>query len=105
MEKNQSEITDYDETDTTHFINPTRSLRLSDLGLRLPKEGVTKVISIRLPTKLYKNIKAISTEMDMPYQGYIKYLLNEGVERTLRLGKPIQSKKAGQKVKVGIKAG
>jgi predicted DNA binding CopG/RHH family protein len=87
MKKNKHEITDYDETDTTPFINPTHKLSLSDLHFSLPKEGVTKVVSIRLPTKLYKNIKAISTEMDISYQGYIKYLLNEGVARTLRSGK------------------
>jgi predicted DNA binding CopG/RHH family protein len=80
MRKNKNEITDYDENDTTPFIDPSHPLRLSDLGLQLPKEGVTKVISIRLPTKLYKKIRAIATDMDMPYQGYIKYLLSEGVK-------------------------
>jgi predicted DNA binding CopG/RHH family protein len=83
MRKHKDEITDYDGNDTTQFIDPSRPLHLSDLGLQLPKEGVTKLISIRLPTKLYKKIRAIATDMDLPYQGYIKYLLNEGIKRGL----------------------
>jgi len=81
MRKITREIPDYDDNDTTAFIDKSKPLKLQDLGLRLPKEGPTKVISIRLPIALYNQLKARSTNMDMPYQAYIKYLLNKGIER------------------------
>lgn len=84
MKKTQREITDYDEHDTTSFIDKTHPLKLHDLGFKLPKEGPTKVLSIRLPTDLYNKLKAYSTNVDMPYQAYIKYLLSKGVEDDLK---------------------
>lgn len=84
MKKTQREITEYDEHDTTSFIDKSHPLKLHDLGFKLPKEGPTKVLSIRLPTDLYNKLKAYSTNMDMPYQAYIKYLLSKGVEDDLR---------------------
>jgi predicted DNA binding CopG/RHH family protein len=81
MKKTVHEIIDYDENDTTLFINKEQPLKLQDLGFRLPKKGPTKVISIRLPTDLYNRLKAYSTNMDMSYQAYIKYLLNKGAEK------------------------
>lgn len=84
MKKTKREITDYDEHDTTVFIDKSNPLKLHDLGFTLPKEGPTKVLSIRLPTDLYNKLKAYSTNMDMPYQAYIKYLLSKGVEDDLR---------------------
>jgi predicted DNA binding CopG/RHH family protein len=84
MKKKQREITDYDEHETTLFIDKSHPLKLHDLGFTLPKEGPTKVLSIRLPTDLYNKLKAYSTNMDMPYQAYIKYLLSKGVEDDLR---------------------
>ena len=77
-------MTDYDVYDTTLFIDKSQPLKLDDLGFTLPKEGPTKVLSIRLPTDLYNKLKAYSTNMDMPYQAYIKYLLSKGVEDDLR---------------------
>jgi predicted DNA binding CopG/RHH family protein len=79
MKKIVHEIIDYDENDTTIFINKEQPLKLQDIGFKLPQEGPTKVISIRLPTDLYNRLKAYSTNMDMSYQAYIKYLLNKGV--------------------------
>jgi predicted DNA binding CopG/RHH family protein len=84
MKKANREITDYDGNDTTAFIDKQRPLRLEDLGFKLPKEGPTKVVSIRIPTSLYNRLKAYSTDADMPYQAYIKYLLSQGVERDLK---------------------
>jgi|APFre7841882724_1041349.scaffolds.fasta_scaffold444899_1 predicted DNA binding CopG/RHH family protein len=84
MKKTQREITDYDEHDTTSFIDKSHPLKLHDLGFKLPKEGPTKVLSIRLPTDLYNKLKAYSTNVDMPYQAYIKYLLSKGVEDDLK---------------------
>jgi predicted DNA binding CopG/RHH family protein len=79
MKKTTHEVIDYDENDTTAFIDKDRRLKLQDLGFTLPKEKPTKVISIRLPTDLYNKLKAYSTNMDISYQAYIKYLLNKGI--------------------------
>jgi predicted DNA binding CopG/RHH family protein len=80
MKKTAHEIIDYDENDTTAFIDRNHPLSLQALGFKLPKEKPTKVISIRLPTDLYNKLKAYSTNMDIPYQAYIKYLLNKGIK-------------------------
>ena len=85
-------MTDYDVYDTTLFIDKSQPLKLDDLGFTLPKEGPTKVLSIRLPTDLYNKLKAYSTNMDMPYQAYIKYLLSKGVEDDLRKRKGERSR-------------
>jgi hypothetical protein len=84
MKKTQREITVYDDHDTTSFIDKSRPLKLQDLGFKLPKEGPTKVVSIRLPTDLYNKLKAYSTNVDMPYHAYIKYLLSKGLEDDLK---------------------
>ena len=80
MRKKEIEIKDYDDIDTTSLIDPSKSMGLADLNLRLPKEGPTKVVSIRLPTNLLNKIKAFSSNNDIPYQAYIKYLLSKGIQ-------------------------
>lgn len=82
--KHKKDITIYDKNDTTYFIDKTKKLSLNDLGLKLPAESPTKVISIRLPTELYNALKAFSTNYDIPYQAYIKYLLAESVKKQSR---------------------
>lgn len=78
--KNKKEILDYDNQDTTPFIDVNKPLKLSDIGLKLPAEPPTKVISIRIPTGLYNNIRAYSTNIDIPYQSTIKMLLEKGIK-------------------------
>lgn len=80
MRKKELEIKDYDNIDTTSLIDPSKPLGLADLNFRLPEEEPTKVISIRLPTNLLNQIKAFSSNNDMPYQAYIKYLLSKGIQ-------------------------
>jgi predicted DNA binding CopG/RHH family protein len=80
MKKRRIEIRDYDRMDTTAFINESKPLKLRDLGLALPAEPPTKVVSIRLPTGLLNELKARSTDIDMPYQALIKLLLDEGMK-------------------------
>ena len=80
MKRTRHEILDYDRADTTGFIDTTKPLKLKDLGLALPDEPPTKVISIRLPTGLLNEIKAESSDIDMPYQALIKLLLSRGMK-------------------------
>lgn len=79
----------YDKNDTTAFIDASNQKSLADLGFELPDEPPSKVISLRIPTKLYNKIRAYSTNIDMPYQAYIKYLLSKGIEKDMRKSKPL----------------
>ena len=79
--KKNREIKDYDSIDTTDLINPKRSLKFEDLDLKLPELPPTQVVSIRLPTKLLHEIRAMGSEEDIPYQALIKMFLSESVEK------------------------
>lgn len=79
--KKLSEITDYDQHDTTTMINRTRPLEFIDLGLKLPKEAPSQVISIRLPTTLVNQLKALGSQQDVPYHALIKLFLAESLAR------------------------
>jgi hypothetical protein len=80
--KKKAAITTYDQNDTTSFINKNApSLSLNDLGLKLPPEPPTTVISIRLPNKMLNIIRAFSSEHDLPYQSVIKFFLQEEIKR------------------------
>jgi CopG antitoxin of type II toxin-antitoxin system len=77
-------IRDYDAADTSAMIDSSRPLKFVDLGLRLPDIPPTQVISIRLPSRLLNELKAISSERDIPYQALIKLLLSESVSHYKR---------------------
>ncbi|MBI4411280.1 MAG: hypothetical protein HY541_02210 [Deltaproteobacteria bacterium] len=81
MKKKRHEIEDYDEQDTTAWINPSKSLSLRDLGLKLPPAPPTQVISIRLPTYLLNELRAKASAEDIPYQALIKHLLSKSLKR------------------------
>ena len=74
-------VGDYDAADTANMIDPSKLLKFEDLGLRLPEIPPTQVISIRLPSPLLNELKAISSETDIPYQALIKLFLSESVSR------------------------
>lgn len=78
------EIRDYDDRDTTTMIDPSKPLTFADLGLQLPKNPPTQVISIRLPSALLNEIKAFASARDVPYQALIKLFLSESIERRKR---------------------
>ena len=78
----------YDENDTTYFIDKTKPKSLKELGFKMPVEPPTKVVSIRLPINLFNKIKAYATNIDMPYQAFIKYVLNKELEKENRKHKP-----------------
>ncbi len=79
--KNLRIIHDYDSADTTGMIDPSKPLKLGDIGLRLPELPPTQVISIRLPSGLLNELRAISSAADIPYQALIKLFLSESVSR------------------------
>ena len=74
-------IRDYDAVDTSGLIDPSRPLRFEDIGMKLPPIPPTQVISIRLPSPLLNELKAISSETDIPYQALIKMFLSESLTR------------------------
>ncbi len=76
-----TEIADYDSHDTSGLIEAGKPLRLSDIGIELPKVPPTQVVSIRLPSTLLNQIKAFASARDIPYQALIKLLLAESLER------------------------
>lgn len=82
--RNKKEITVYDSHDTTLFIDRSKKLSVHDLGITLPPDAPTKVLSIRIPTALLNSIKAYAGEKDIPYAAMIKLLLSEGMEKKNR---------------------
>ena len=74
-------ISNYDTMDTSGLIDPSKPWRFEDLGMKLPAVPPTQVISIRLPSPLLNELKAISSETDMPYQALIKLFLSESLTR------------------------
>ena len=81
MKKKHYEITDYDENDTTAYINRAKSITLKGLGLKLPLAAPTQVVSIRLPTALLNRLKAFASAQDVPYQALIKIFLSRCLKR------------------------
>lgn len=77
--KKAIEITEYDEHDTSLWIDPHKRLSLKDLGVALPPQAPTQVVSIRLSTPLLNQIRAKASEVDIPYQALIKMILAEYV--------------------------
>ena len=75
------EIKDYDELDASQMIDASKPLRLESLGLKLPETPPTQVISIRLPTTLINEIRAICSQEDVPYQSLIKMILADGIKK------------------------
>lgn len=79
--KPTAEITDYDTQDTSTMIRASEALSFEDLGLKLPETPPTQVVSIRLPSQLLNELKALASQRDIPYQALIKLFLSESVEK------------------------
>lgn len=75
-----TEIKDYDDQDTSSWIDRGKKLQLSDLGFKLPPSPPTQVVSIRLPTPLLNQLRATASTQDIPYQALIKILLSRSLE-------------------------
>jgi len=82
MKRKHHEITDYDDKDTTAYIDRSKSMTLKDLGLKLPPSAPTQVVSIRLPTPLLNRLKAFASAQDVPYQALIKIFLSRSLKRS-----------------------
>lgn len=76
MKKKKAEIKDYDENDTTAWIDSKHVLGLQELGFKLPSSPPTQVVSIRLPTYLLNQLRAKASDRDIPYQALIKMVLD-----------------------------
>lgn len=77
--KKGKEIRDYDSLDTSSMIDRSQPLKFEDLGLKLPEISPTQVVSIRLPSELLNEIRAIGSQQDVPYQALIKLFLARSV--------------------------
>jgi predicted DNA binding CopG/RHH family protein len=75
------EIRDYDDRDTSTIIDAGKPLTFAHLGLELPKVPPTQVVSIRLPSALLNELRALASARDVPYQALIKLLLTESLAR------------------------
>lgn len=82
--KKLKEVTDYDRFDTSEMIDSSKPVKFGDLGLKLSDSPPTQVVSIRLPSHLLNEIRAIGTQEDVPYQALIKLFLSESVKRLKR---------------------
>jgi len=80
-QKYKANISNYDYADTTDFIDEDKPLSLKDLGFTLPEQPPTQVVSLRIPTELLNEIKALSSQNDIPYQSLIKLFLSESIQR------------------------
>lgn len=82
--KPSMEVKDYDQFDTSGWINKSHPLEFKHLGLKLPDTPPTQVVSIRLPSELLNELKAIGSQQDIPYQALIKLLLAESLTKFKR---------------------
>lgn len=78
------EITVYDNYETGNYINENSPITFEDLGIALPSAPKTQVVSLRLPTYLLNQLKAIGSQQDIPYQALIKLYLNQMVAKEKR---------------------
>ncbi|OGV06636.1 MAG: hypothetical protein A2499_03105 [Stygiobacter sp. RIFOXYC12_FULL_38_8] len=79
MKNPKNEITIYDKKETTAFIDKNKPMKLKDIGIDLPEESPSKVISLRLPTELLNRVKALSSQNDVSYTSMIKIILSRAV--------------------------
>lgn len=79
------EIHDYDEQDTSEWIDRKKKLSLKDLGFKLPSSPPTQVVSIRLPTPLLNQLRATASARDVPYQALIKILLSRSLRHRMAI--------------------
>jgi len=70
----KTDVTDVFDTDVAVINPPMPKLKPS-----------TDMISIRLPTSMVEDLKALANKRDVPYQSLLKVLLSEKIQETFRL--------------------
>lgn len=85
--KKKKEITEYYKMGTTKFIDMENPLKLADLDIELPDDEPTKVVSIRLPSKLLNQVKAYAGARDVNYSAVIKMILSEEMDSRFKSAK------------------
>ena len=80
----ENEIRVYDLHDTTSYIDRKKKMTWASLGVELPPDTPTKVLSLSLPTTLLNKIKAYAGQHDVSYSAMIKILFAESIESKLR---------------------
>jgi predicted DNA binding CopG/RHH family protein len=72
--KNQEEeIEFWDTNDATEYFDATKAKQVKFPNLK----KTTKSISLRLPVDMLESLKVKSNAMDIPYQSYIKMILQK----------------------------
>ncbi|MGH2582696.1 MAG: BrnA antitoxin family protein [Anaerolineales bacterium] len=74
----------WSESDSTDHLDWKKAERALFPNLK----PSTRAISLRLPETLLDTIRQLANERDVPYQSLIKMMLQERVERDLRLREP-----------------
>ena len=70
----------WDTHDTTDYIDWSKAVQI-----KLPNlKPSTKSISLRLPVSMLEDIKIQANKRDVPYQSYIKVLLDEKLTEVKR---------------------
>ena len=65
----------WENNDTTQYFDTTKAKKVRFINLK----KTTKSISIRLPVDMINELKVKANSMDVPYQSFIKVLLQEGL--------------------------
>jgi hypothetical protein len=75
----QDEINFWDKNDATEYFDMTKAKRV-----KLPNlKKSTKTISLRLPEDMLEKIKVQANALDIPYQSFIKMLLQKELHQAL----------------------
>lgn len=76
--KNEAEEREFwQKNDTTDFVDWSKAKKNVDFPNLKPS---TKTISLRLPESMLNSLKIMANENDVPYQSFIKIILNEKIK-------------------------
>lgn len=75
--KNEAQESEFWAThDSTEYFDYSKRVKMDFSNLK----PSTQKITLRLPKMLLKSLKKLANERDIPYQSFIKVLLNEKVQ-------------------------
>ena len=70
----------WDSHDSTEYVDWSQSIK----NVRFPNlKPSSKTISLRLPLYMLENLKMIANKKDVPYQSYIKVILDEKIKQEI----------------------